>query len=207
MVAEAVAIYDETMAQLDAWKSDCFEIAKAWGFDDAAAYDFRAPSEFRLLRAEGSTDRKGPALDGFKGGDLIYGEQPFFAYTLHGRHPMTKERRKQLDAIESKHRPVEAKDGGSHWITRSHKQLICHRLAMFADVFQGGRISFSTCWKFNCGTLLVQLPIQKGKDGQHLVPAIPEGWSELRNSEVIELFDGHNRRAGVPAPESEDAFD
>lgn len=191
---EAVAVYDEVVKALEAWRQECAQLYTEWGFDGARAYDFGGPGDFLKACPTDCRDHKGPEIEGFKGGEATYdGEQRrVFSYTLNKRHAGYKERAAQLKAIAEKHTPAEFES--DHWVGRSFRRLVCHRLGLFNSVFGGNNIRFSTCWKFNCGTLLVQLPVEKGEDGQHIVTAVPDGWQELTNSQVIALFDGHNRR-------------
>lgn len=192
---EPVAVYDGVYKALEEWRKDCHQLVQSWGFDGSRAYDFGGPLELLMPCPKGCYDRKGPEIDGFKGGDAtIVDDHRVFSYTLNKRHAGYKERAAACKAIADKHMPVEFTDGGLS-LHRSFRRLVCHRLGLSVEVFGGNRISFSTCWKFNCGTLLVQLPVGKDDDGEYHAPTpLPVGWQELTTSQTIELFDGHNRR-------------
>lgn len=182
----ALAIHNKVMADRESWQKDVYAFIKEWGFDGYRALDFRAPSHF-LIKKTGGPARKGPEIEGFKGGDLVYGKDGgYFEYTLHGRHPLTKERNQALTALHEKHEQPE-----SGLSARSASGIICERLGVMHENLSGNRLILSHVWKIHDGELCIQVPVEQ-KDGVWILPKLPDIWTELTTSEMVERFNRHN---------------
>lgn len=186
----AVSVYDKVMSERSAWQRACYDLVKSWGFEGYRANDFRAPSNFLKLIAAEDFSRKGPQIEGFKGGDRVYGGQAFFDYTLHGKHPLTKARSAELREFAEKHWQEELSDP----FIRSAQSIICKRLAVMVERFSGDRITFSGIWKMRNGDLCISVPIPE-KDGMWALPTIDPIWQEITTSQIVSHFNEHNQWA------------
>lgn len=189
---EALAIHDKVMADLTEWRKEVFDLIKSMGFDGYRARDFGAPYRFLVERKEGN-NRRGAEIEGYKGGDLVYGEKSaYFEYTFHGRHPLTKERNRVLSQFEKKWQ----QEDGDSFGGRTAEGIICQRLGVMKENFAGNRIILSSVWKMHDGELCIQVPVDK-KGSAWILPEIGGIWTELTTSQMVERFNKHNAWAAA----------
>lgn len=190
---ELVKIYDDVMAARRAWADDVIALAKELGFDDAKAHDFSSPYAFVKL-GEYASHGKGPAIDGYKGGDYD-GRCGGYVYSFHGKHKLTAERKAKCDAIRAKHWP----EGKRQHVHVTANGMIVDQLGMYAESFRSVGIKmcirFSSVYKLQ-DQLLVDMPISQDKESnRYIVPEIPTGWTEITTRQVAELFNAANDAA------------
>lgn len=204
---ELVKIYDDVMAAKAAWIADVVALAKELGFDYVHANDFSAPYAFVKKRPDDFLPEhrhKGPAIDGYKGGDYSH-ESEGWVYSFHKKHPKTKDRQALCDAIKKKHWP----EGKHPFGCITARGLIIDKLGMYAESFRtvGGRtaIRFSSVYMLQ-GKLLVDMPISKDSESnRYVLPEVPDGWTEITSRQVAELFNAHNDAAAADRAEQEAA--
>jgi len=72
-------------------------LAREWGFDEIGLHEFGTPVNFCKLAGD-NQDRMGPAIEGFKGGEVIrHDGKRYYQYTLHGRNKRAAELRKMFN--------------------------------------------------------------------------------------------------------------
>lgn len=176
-----VATYNELRAQLVVRNKYFRDLVTAAGFDEFGGDEFGFPRAF-FKKAVG-VDRKGPAIDGFKGGDSHWeGEVRYFKYTVHGNKPAGTAFGKKLRACPHES-PIEG-----DMIRPSLSAAVCQRLGLPTELFSDGRVMFSQVNLLNSGTLTMAIPF----DPEELPGGPPEGFTEVTELRFCKLIDEHN---------------
>lgn len=183
-----VATYNELRAQLVVRNKYFRDLVTAAGFDEFGGDEFGFPRAF-FKKAVG-VDRKGPAIEGFKGGDSHWeGEVRYFKYTIHGNKPAGTAFGKQLRACPHES-PIEG-----DMIQPSLSAAVCQRLGLPTEVFAGSRFMLSQVNLLNGGTLVLSIPF----DPNELPGDAPEGFTEVTELRYCKLIEEHNASLTVKA--------
>ena len=183
-----LALYSELRTQRILRDKYFRELVTAAGFDEYGGDEFGLPRAF-FKKAVG-VDRKGPIIDGFKGGDSHWeGEVRYFKYTIHGNKPAGTAFGKKLAAC-----PHESPIEGDA-LRPSLSTAVCQRLGLPTEVFSNGRVGFSQVHMLNGTTLALSIPF----DPQELPGDPPEGFTEVTELGFCKLIDEHNASLAVKA--------
>ena len=167
-------------------------LAREWGFDEIGMHEFGVPHFFCKLACEG-TDRKGPAIDGFKDGERIEHEgRYYFKYTFHGRHKRSAELRKQF--ADAPPLPPELQGEQCTFGRRNVDTVFAMRLGLPDGVFEGNRISFALCHLLDGDVLVCSLPFNTRTDKEAKPAVIPEGFEEITERAWVAEIDRHNAK-------------
>lgn len=185
---ELLAVHEGVMSSYQAWAKELAELSESWGFFMCRCSDFGVSPEFLLKREEGDKSRKGPEIEGFKGGSLIGLEEgACFIYSLN-RRKAGNEKRAMLENLRKKHRP----EGMEHHVFGGKEGFICKLLGLSMELFTGNSIRYSSCYKLD-GKLIVTMPAGNSSDGM-VIPIAPEGWTEITAGDFLSRVKAHNDR-------------
>lgn len=176
------------------------ELARSWGFDEIAMWEFGTPTSFFKL-AETKDDEgmprpyKGPAIPGFKGGDKYYqSSKVFYKYSFHGRNKLATQMQKEMK--EGAPPCPEFPEGFGH--RRDLDTAYCYSLGLPTAVFCGMAINYPVVHllKLASGPVLVMsVPFNEDEDQGDLTPAVfPEGFEEVTERKIKHLVSEHNLR-------------
>jgi hypothetical protein len=164
------------------------ELVTAAGFDEYGGEDFCTPRTF-YKKATG-TARKGPAIEGFKGGESHWeGSDRYFKYTVHGKQVKGTDFRKQLEACPHQ---LEA-DG--HMIRRTLSAFVCQRLGLPTEVFTDSKFMLSHVHMLKGSTLALCIPF----DNANPPDGAPSGFTEVTELQFCKLIEEHNASLAVQA--------
>lgn len=167
------------------------EKAREWGFDEISAEEFGGPTSFFKRVSEGDKASRGPAVEGFKGGERMLDEKGyFFRYSLHGRNKRATELVRQLrDAPPV---PAELNDGKSHF-RRNIASVFCARFSLPNNVWTGNSLGFALVHLLVDDVLVCSLPYRED-DTKEAAPAVfPTGFEEITERVWAADIDRHNK--------------
>lgn len=178
---EHLAMYNDLRAKRILRDKYFRELVTAAGFDEYGGDEFGFPRAF-FKKAVG-VDRKGPTVDGFKGGDSHWdGEVRYFKYTIHGNKPAGTAFGKSLQACPHES-PIEG-----NVIRPSLSAAVCQRLGFPTELFSDGKVMFSQVHLLKGLTLVLSIPF----DTDNLPGDPPEGFTEVTELRFCKLIDEHN---------------
>lgn len=164
-------------------------LAREWGFDEIGMHEFGEPHFFSTLTEE--RDRKGPAIEGFKGGELIHHKgKRYFQYTFHGRHKRAAELRKQF--ADAPPLPPELQGEQYNFGRHNVDAVFTRRIGLPDGVWEGNRISFAMCYLLKGDVLVCSLPFNTRTDKEAAPAVIPEGFEEITERAWAAEIDRHN---------------
>ncbi|MBU0563285.1 MAG: hypothetical protein KJ890_07160 [Gammaproteobacteria bacterium] len=164
-------------------------LAREWGFDEIGMHEFGEPHFFSKLM-EGR-DRKGPAIEGFKGGELIHHNgKRYFQYTFHGKNKRASELRKQF--ADAPPLPSELLGEQYNFGRRNVDTVFTKRTGLPDGVWEGNRISFALCHLLDGDVLVCSLPFNTLTDKEAAPAVIPEGFEEITERAWVAEIDRHN---------------
>lgn len=165
-------------------------LAKDWGFDEIGMHEFGEPHFFCKLAGEDS-GCKGPAIEGFKGGEAIHHEgKRYFQYTFHGRNKRATELRKLFQGAPPL--PPELQGEQYNFGRRNVDTVFAKRLGLPDGVWEGNRISFALCHLLTGGVLVCSLPFNTSTDKEATPAVFPEGFEEITERAWVAEIDKHN---------------
>lgn len=164
-------------------------LAREWGFDEIGMHEFGEPHFFCKLTEEQS--RKGSAIEGFKGGELIHHEgRRYFQYTFHGKNKRAAELRKQF--ADAPPLPPELQGECYTFGRRDVDTVFTKRIGLPNGVWEGNRVSFALCHLLDGGVLVCSLPFNTRTDEEAAPAVIPEGFEEITERAWVAEIDRHN---------------
>lgn len=165
-------------------------LAREWGFDEIGMHQFGEPHFFCKLAGD-NQDRKGPVIEGFKGGEVIGHEgKSYFQYTLHGRNKRAAELRTQFK--EAPPLPPELQAEQYNFGRRDVDTVFTKRMGLPNGVWEGNRISFALCHLLDGDVLVCSLPFNTRTDKEAAPAVIPEGFEEITERVWVAEIDRHN---------------
>lgn len=165
-------------------------LARGWGFDEIGMHQFGEPHFFCKLAGD-NQDWNGPAIEGFKGGEVIRHEgKRYYQYTLHGRNKRASELRKLFNDAP----PLPTELQGEHYTfgRRDVDTVYTKRMGLPNGVWQGNRVSFALCHLLDGDVLVCSLPFNTRSDNEAAPAVIPEGFEEITERAWVAEIDRHN---------------
>lgn len=186
--------YVEAFKALRATASERYKFFKQkiqeWGFDEIACSDFGFPTSF-YKRCSGSlADPRGPAIDGFKGGERVIEQDTYFYRYQFRRSKKATELQKQFDGAPAM--PPEL-TGDNYYRRPNIASAFCVRFGLPNNVFHGDRIGFALVHLLSGEVLVCSLPCRED-DSKEAAPAVfPQGFMEITERAWAAEIDRHNK--------------
>lgn len=165
--------------------------AQEWGFDEIGLEDFGSPTSFFKLQQNGQGGlKKGPFIEGFKGGYLHHQEgNAYFRYSFHGRNKTATVLMRELENAPAL--PLEL-TGDQHHFRKNIATAFCLRFGLPTYSFDSSRVELAMVYLLRSGVLVCSLPYNTRNDYEAVPAVIPEQFEEITERAWATEIDKHN---------------